>query len=179
MKSRKLSRCPSEPPHRALPKSRNSMIIFSERAARDATASLDLRQHYIGETPARERPVPVIQSSRANTIEIGSFAAASTRRSAGRASFHRVRPAFGNAQPADLPPSAPFPIRAKLSTGSPWRPDGSSARTKFSDGQEVGMAYERLDEALRQLKTDSEPSPCSHRAPGSDLWRRSSGHAVA
>jgi hypothetical protein len=30
----------SEPPHRALPKSRNSMIIFSERAARDATASL-------------------------------------------------------------------------------------------------------------------------------------------
>jgi hypothetical protein len=35
----------SEAPHRALPKSRNSMIIFSERAARDATASLDLRQH--------------------------------------------------------------------------------------------------------------------------------------
>ena len=52
----------SEPPHRALPKSRNSMIIFSERAARDATASLDLRQHYIGETqPARGQS----QSSRA------------------------------------------------------------------------------------------------------------------
>jgi hypothetical protein len=126
---------------------------------------------------AREGPIPVIQSSRANTIEIGSFAAASTRRSAGRAPFHRVRPAFGNAQLADLPPSAPLPIRAKLSTGSPWRPDGSSARTKFSDGQEVEMAYERLDEALRQLKTDREPSPCSHRAAGSDLWRRSSGHA--
>jgi hypothetical protein len=52
----------SEPVHRALPKSRNSMIIFSERAARDATASLDLRQHYTGETqPARGQS----QSSRA------------------------------------------------------------------------------------------------------------------
>jgi hypothetical protein len=31
-----------------------------------------------------------------------------------------------------------------------------SARAKFSDGQEGEMAYERLDAALRQLKTDRE-----------------------
>jgi hypothetical protein len=30
------------------------------------------------------------------------------------------------------------------------------AQQKFSDGQEAEMAYERLDEALRQLKTDRE-----------------------
>jgi hypothetical protein len=36
------------------------------------------------------------------------------------------------------------------------RPVGSSARAKFSDGQGAEMAYERLDEALRQLKTDRE-----------------------
>jgi hypothetical protein len=43
----------SEPPHRALPKSRNSMLTFPERAARNATASLDLRQHSTGETQPR------------------------------------------------------------------------------------------------------------------------------
>jgi hypothetical protein len=55
-----------------------------------------------------------------------------------------------------MPPSVPFPIRAKLSTGNPWRPDGYSARAKFSHGQEAEMAYERLDEALRQLKADRQ-----------------------
>jgi len=35
-----------------------------------------------------------------------------------------------------------------------------SARAK-SDGQEADMAYERLDEALRQLKTDREREEAS------------------
>ena len=39
--------------------------------------------------------------------------------------------------------------------GDRWL-DGYSVRAKFSDGHEAEMAYERLDEALRQLKTDRE-----------------------
>jgi hypothetical protein len=36
------------------------------------------------------------------------------------------------------------------------RPDCSRAAQNFSDGQGAEMAYERLDQALRQLKTDRE-----------------------
>jgi hypothetical protein len=70
----------SGPPRRActLSKSRNSMIIFSERAARDA------RHHPISVSalPVRcsEGQIPVTRTSRAKTPEIGLFAAASTPR---------------------------------------------------------------------------------------------------
>jgi hypothetical protein len=49
----------------------------------------------------------------------------------------------------------PCTTRAKLSRGNPWRPMAYSP-AKNPDYQEAEMAYERLDEALRQLKTDLE-----------------------
>jgi hypothetical protein len=39
--------------------------------------------------------------------------------------------------------------------GNPWRPDGLQLCGN-PNYQEAEMAYERLDEALRQLKTDRE-----------------------
>jgi multidrug efflux pump subunit AcrA (membrane-fusion protein) len=40
---------------------------------------------------------------------------------------------------------------------------GDSARENLSDAQEAEMAYERLDEALRQLKTDRERAEATEK----------------
>ena len=67
-------------------------------------------------------------------------------------------PAVVEAMPREPPAATMRPRRVRRRsaiTGNSWRPD-DTARANLSDPREAEMAYERLDEALRQLKADRE-----------------------